>query len=97
LPTPAKGLGMQLGKSQKTNQILESLKAEGEIYVDNVGPVIGPSKPALSVSDPITISLEENLIVSLKKDGGLDNFEVRGTMSLTVQNKEDTQIQVQVW
>ena len=96
MPTPAKGLGMQLGKSQKTNQILESLKAEGEIYVDNVGPVIGPSKQALVISDPITISLEANLIVSLKKDGGLDNFEVRGTMSLTVQNKEDTQIQVQV-
>lgn len=96
LPTPAKGLGMQLGKGQKTNQILESLKAEGEMYVEDVLPASGPSRPTLFAPDPIAISLEENLVVTLKKDGGLENFEVRGTMSLLIQNKEDAQIQVQI-
>nr|POE83200.1 coatomer subunit delta-2 [Quercus suber] len=30
---PPKGLGMQLDKSQRTNQFLESLKAEGEVFL----------------------------------------------------------------
>ncbi|PWA78079.1 hypothetical protein CTI12_AA218980 [Artemisia annua] len=34
--TPAKGMGMRLGKSQKANQFLESLKAEGEMIVEDV-------------------------------------------------------------
>lgn len=87
---------MQLGRGQKTNQILESLKAEGEMLVEDVLPASGPSRPALFPPDPIALSLEENLVVTLKKDGGLENFEVRGTMSLLIQNKEDSQIQVQV-
>ncbi|KAL3846037.1 hypothetical protein ACJIZ3_003440 [Penstemon smallii] len=33
---PSKGLGMKLGKTQKTNQFLESLKAEGEMIVEDV-------------------------------------------------------------
>uniref|UniRef100_A0A7N2LQE7 Coatomer subunit delta n=1 Tax=Quercus lobata TaxID=97700 RepID=A0A7N2LQE7_QUELO len=33
---PPKGLGMQLGKSQKTNQFLESLKAEGKFILEDV-------------------------------------------------------------
>ncbi|KAL2536971.1 Coatomer subunit delta [Forsythia ovata] len=32
---PPKGLGMQLGKTQRTNQFLESLKAEGEVIVED--------------------------------------------------------------
>lgn len=96
LPTPAKGLGMQLGKGQKTNQILESLKAEGEMLVEDVLPASGPSRPALFPPDRISLSLDENLVVTLKKDGGLENFEVRGTMSLLIQNKEDSQVHVQI-
>lgn len=97
LPTPAKGLGMQLGKGQKTNQILESLKAEGEMYVDDVLPTSGPSKAAAAVAlDPIVITLEENLTIALKRDGGLESFELKGTMYLLIQNKDDTQLQVQI-
>ncbi|KAI8022562.1 Coatomer subunit delta [Camellia lanceoleosa] len=33
---PPKGLGMQLGKTQKANQFLESLKAEGEVILEDV-------------------------------------------------------------
>lgn len=96
LPIPSKGLGMQLGKGQKTNQFLESLKAEGEVIVEDVRPAAGHVKSAVAPSDPIAIALEENLVVSLKKDGGLDNLEVKGTLSLVIQNKEDTQLRIQV-
>lgn len=80
---PSKG-GMQLGKSTKTNQFLESLKAEGEVIVEDVVP------------GPIMVHVEEKLVVVLKKDGGLENLEVQGSMSLVVQKEEDAYIRVQV-
>jgi hypothetical protein len=93
---PSKG-GMQLGKSTKTNQFLESLKAEGEVIVEDVAP--GPIRSAAAapiISDPIMVGVEEKLVVVLKKDGGLENLEVQGSMSLVVQKEEDAYIRVQV-
>ncbi|XP_024364738.1 coatomer subunit delta-1 [Physcomitrium patens] len=94
---PSKG-GMQLGKSTKTNQFLESLKAEGEVIVEDVAP--GPVRSAAAIapiySDPIMVGVEEKLVVVLKKDGGLENLEVQGNMSLVVQKEEDAYIRVQV-
>lgn len=94
---PPKGLGMQLGKTQKTNQFLESLKAEGEVILEDVKPIPGQSRaPAPIPSDPITLTVEEKINVTLKRDGGLSNFDVQGTLSLQILNKEDGFIQVQV-
>jgi len=47
-------------------------------------------------SDPITVGVEEKLVVQLKKDGGVENLEVQGSMSLVVQKEEDAYIRVQV-
>lgn len=94
---PSKGMGMQLGKTQKTNQFLESLKAEGEVIVEDVQPVAGQSKSSLpTATDPITITIEEKLTVVLKRDGGLSNLEVQGTFGLQILKKEDGFIQVQI-
>ncbi|KAL5065589.1 hypothetical protein RYX36_027326 [Vicia faba] len=50
---PPKGLGMKLGKSQKTNQFLESLKAEGEVILEDVRPRFSQSqKAAPPLTDP---------------------------------------------
>lgn len=88
---------MQLGKSQKTNQFLESLKAEGEVIVEDVRPSIGQSKPAsLPPTDPVTLTVEEKLSVTLKRDGGVSNFDMQGTLCLQILNQEDGFIQVQV-
>ncbi|KAJ7555216.1 hypothetical protein O6H91_05G026900 [Diphasiastrum complanatum] len=96
-PAPTKGFGMQLGKTQKAAQFIESLKAEGEVIVEDVQQVIaGPSKSTALVTDPIAVAIEERLVVALKKDGGLENLEVQGTMFLTVQKKEDAYIRVQI-
>ena len=94
---PPKGLGMQLGKSQKANQFLESLKAEGELIVEDVQPKAGQSRVAAPPpTDPITLIAEEKLNVTLKRDGGMSNFDVQGTLSLQILNQEDGLIQVQV-
>ncbi|CAK9147336.1 unnamed protein product [Ilex paraguariensis] len=94
---PPKGLGMQLGKTQRANQFLESLKAEGEVIVEDVRPSVGQSKPAAPpLTDPVTLTVEEKLNVSLKRDGGVSNFDVQGTLSLQILNQEDGLIQVQI-
>ncbi|XP_073045619.1 coatomer subunit delta-2-like [Primulina eburnea] len=94
---PPKGLGMKLGKMQRTNQFLESLKAEGEVIVEDVRPSIGQSKPvAPPPSDPVTLTVEEKLNVTLKQDGGLGSFDLQGTLSLQILNQDDGLIQVQV-
>ncbi|KZV22705.1 coatomer subunit delta-like [Dorcoceras hygrometricum] len=94
---PHKGLGMQLGKTQRANQFLESLKAEGEVIVEDVRPSIGQSKTAAPPpSDPVTLTVEEKLNVTLKQEGGIGNFDLQGTLSLQILNQEDGQIQVQI-
>ncbi|KAL5069260.1 hypothetical protein RYX36_020147 [Vicia faba] len=48
-----KGLGMKLGKSQKTNLFLESLKAEGEVILEDVQPRLSQSRTAAPpLTDP---------------------------------------------
>nr|KYP69144.1 Coatomer subunit delta [Cajanus cajan] len=94
---PPKGLGMKLGKSQRTNQFLESLKAEGEVILEDVQPKLTQSRAAAApLTDPITLTVEEKLNVTLKRDGGVSNFDVQGTLSLQILNQEDGHIQVQV-
>ncbi|KAM7470321.1 hypothetical protein LguiA_008504 [Lonicera macranthoides] len=96
---PPKGLGMQLGKSQKNSQFLESLKAEGEVIIEDVRPIAGQSKSAAAaapLTDPVTLTVEEKLNVTLKRDGGVSNFDVQGTLSLQILNQDDGLIQVQV-
>ncbi|XP_073140714.1 coatomer subunit delta-like [Henckelia pumila] len=96
-PAPNKGLGMQLGKTQRANQFLESLKAEGEVIVEDVRPSIGQSKTATPPpSDPVTLSVEEKLNITFKQDGGIVNFDLQGTLSLQILNQEDGHIQVQI-
>ncbi|KAL5555225.1 hypothetical protein UlMin_037461 [Ulmus minor] len=94
---PPKGLGMQLGKSQRTNQFLESLKAEGEVILEDVQPRASQSRAAAApLTDPVTLSVEEKLSVTLKRDGGVSNFDVQGTLSLQILNQDDGHIQVQI-
>ncbi|MCO5549127.1 hypothetical protein L7F22_002593 [Adiantum nelumboides] len=95
LSTPSNG-GMKLGKGQGTKQLLESLKAEGEVILDEVQSLPGPLRTVAISTEPVSVSIEEKLIVTLKKDGGLENFELQGTMTLIVQDNEHGQIFVQV-
>ncbi|XP_058109186.1 coatomer subunit delta-like [Magnolia sinica] len=95
---PPKGLGMKLGKTQKTNQFLESLKAEGELISEDVQPTATQSRSSIPLppADPITLTTEERLNVTLKRDGGVSNFDVQGTLLLQILNQEDGLIQVQI-
>jgi coatomer subunit delta len=87
---------MKLGKTQKTNQFLESLKAEGEVILEDVQQSSVSSRSASLPSDPVTVTIEEKLNVVVKRDGGINNFDVQGTLALQVLNDADGFIQLQV-
>lgn len=47
-------------------------------------------------AEPVFINIEEKLSVLLNKQGGLENLEVQGTMSLVVSSDADAFVRVQV-
>mmetsp|Transcript_14112 Transcript_14112/g.35607 ORF Transcript_14112/g.35607 Transcript_14112/m.35607 type:complete len:525 (-) Transcript_14112:236-1810(-) len=94
--------GMQLGGAKKSgNSLLASLQAEGE-SVEMDAPARGPAAagaaaaPAAAKQEPVYLLVEEKLQVLLNKDGGLENMEVQGTMSLEVNSEEASCLRVLV-
>jgi len=74
---------------------LESLKAEGEVILEDV-PKSSQTRAQLPPTDPVTLTIEERLNVVTKRDGGVSNFDVHGTLSLQIINPEDGLIQFQI-
>lgn len=91
-------VGMKLSKAHKPNQFLESLKAEGEVILDDtqLSAIQSRSSSSLPPSDPITVTIEEKLNATVKRDGGVTNFDVQGTLALQVLNDTDGYIQLQI-
>jgi hypothetical protein len=89
--------GMKLAKTQKINQFLESLKAEGElISEDTQQSGIQSRLPSAPPSDPITVAIEEKINVTVKRDGGIHNFDIKETLALQVLNDTNGFIRLQV-
>ncbi len=80
-PTGPKGpsKGMQLGKTKKANDFLESLAKEGEVVELEVPkPAGGVSAVTANLStEPVSLAIEEKLSVALNKQGGVENIEVQ--------------------
>jgi len=92
--------GMQLGGGKKKSNLLASLQAEGET-VDLDSPSMGKDRgPAAAAgpatADPVFLLMEEKLQVLLNKDGGVENMEVQGTISLEVRDQEKACLRVAV-
>ncbi|CAO1944528.1 unnamed protein product [Urochloa humidicola] len=89
--------GMKLGKAKKTNQFLESLKAEGELILEDTQPSGSQSRLSpVAPSDPIAVAIEEKINVTVKRDTGIHNFDIQGTLALQVLNDTDGFIQLQI-
>ncbi|CAG7891222.1 unnamed protein product [Brassica rapa] len=92
---PPKSSGMKLGKSGK-NQLMESLKAEGEDIIEDVKPTSQTRAAVAPPTDPFTLTVEEKLNVALRRDGGISSFDMQGTLSLQILNQDDGFVQVQI-
>mmetsp|Transcript_9258 Transcript_9258/g.33941 ORF Transcript_9258/g.33941 Transcript_9258/m.33941 type:complete len:511 (+) Transcript_9258:234-1766(+) len=83
--------GMQLGKSKGSNAFLDALKADEELLGEE--PERGPAAPPVP-QEEISIAVEEKVSCSLLKDGGMENLEIQGTMSLEVLSEESSCIKI---
>lgn len=87
--------GMQLGKSKLGRKdILESLKAEGEVVEDVSSAAVAAAPVRPTPTEPVFLEIEEKMSVALNKDGGLEGMEVSGTMSLIVTRESDACLRV---
>ncbi|KAF8716930.1 hypothetical protein HU200_026032 [Digitaria exilis] len=99
-PTPVTSKadgGMKLGKGKETNQFLESLKAEGELISEDTQLTgIKSRLSSAARSDPVTVAIEEKIRATVKRDGGVHNLDIQGTLALQVLDDTNGFIQLQV-
>lgn len=91
--------GMQLGKAKKANDFLDAMTKEGDVMSLGTSSAAaagagGAAAQALVPSEPVSIAVDERLVVRLNKDGGMETMEVQGTMSLQVMQDDSARITV---
>ncbi|GMH39503.1 hypothetical protein BSKO_07401 [Bryopsis sp. KO-2023] len=83
--------GMQLGKGRKNN-VLEKLMDEGEVVESEI---VQASKPSVAMpAEPVSITIDEKLVATLNRDGGVEVLEANGVMTLEVHSDEASQVLV---
>lgn len=103
---PAAGRGMKLGgKSRDVESFVDQLKSEGE-HVTNANQknvvnngTTGSNAPTsikAAVVDDVLLRQEEKLVVRLGRDGGVQQFELLGLITLHIGNENLGRIRVQL-
>lgn len=106
-PLPVSGSmakkGMSLGKSRKQDSILAKLRAEGEV-VDSTpklrkGPQSAAAANAAQYAPPteaVHFSAVEKLNLTVSKDGGVQNLDIKGDLMLRITDPSKGAIRVAV-
>lgn len=98
--------GMVLGKGNKANDLLKQLVDEGEIDQE----AIAPSKPsggavssapssssaAATKREGIHLTLEEKIVLVTEYDGGLQNLEIKGDLTIFITDPNVANMRVQL-
>ncbi|CDF38841.1 Coatomer subunit delta [Chondrus crispus] len=105
-PPPVAGTaakkGMSLGKGKKQDNILDSLRAEGEVVDAPVSRLKGAKANAAAAaayvppSQAIHLATIEKLNLTVSRDGGIQNMEVKGDLMLRVTDSAKAGIRLQV-
>ena len=103
---PKKGLvlGAKGGASTASNQFLDALRSEGEMVEEKeasrgrygADQGAGAQAAAPPPSDPIVLTLEEKVVAAIMKDGGIEQLEVQGTISLEVNDEASAMCRIAV-
>ena len=91
----AKGVGMALGKKKMGGgaSLLQQLVDTGEVDDAPMGMPGKPSGPGAAggaapanrvMSDAIQLTVDEKVVVSMNRDGGLESMEVKGDLTLLI-------------
>jgi len=84
----SKGSGMSLGKKKGPAgaSLLQELVDTGEVY-DAPSGIGGPAAPAPAnrvMTEAIQLTVDEKVVVSMNRDGGLEAMEVKGDLTLLI-------------
>lgn len=97
---PQKPRGMKLGgKGRDVESFVDQLKSEGENVITPTSNSISQSNktPAIkSDIDDVHLRLEEKLVVKMGRDGGVQQFELLGLVTLHIGNEKRGRIRVQL-
>jgi hypothetical protein len=94
--------GLQLKKASAKEQILRQIEAETpgaapapSSTAASGGPAAGAAASA-APSTQLVVSIEEKLVVQLNREGGLENMEVKGDLSVQVNDPERGRVRVRL-
>jgi len=94
-PAPSsKAKGMQLGKRGKTADLFEMLKTETALEegIDKMAIGSGPTSPIESIH----LIQEEKITVVVNRDGGLEQMEVKGDLTLRISDPSVARVRLHV-
>ncbi|KOX73974.1 Coatomer subunit delta [Melipona quadrifasciata] len=86
------------GKSRDVDSFVDQLKEEGENVVTTPLPTTGAKPTSLQIinTEPVHLRQEERLNVRIGRDGGLQNFELLGLVTLHISDEKWGRIRVQL-
>lgn len=95
------GKSMKLGsKSHDVESFVDQLKSEGEKVISgpalNKVSTLSSKIPATNISniDSVHLRQEEQLIISIGRNGGVENFELHGLLTLRISDEKYGRIKV---
>ncbi|BEI88436.1 uncharacterized protein CcaverHIS019_0111540 [Cutaneotrichosporon cavernicola] len=102
-PAPAtskpvfKGSGMKLGKKGRQNDLMSALGHEVELEPEPEPELEPEPEPEVAVSadvldkveqESVHVTIKEELSVTMHRDGGLENFELKGDLDLRISEAD---------
>jgi len=91
--------GMKLGgKTKDVESFVDQLKSEGENVTNstNITKTKTPSSTIKTNSDEVSLRQEEKVTIRMGRDGGVQQFELSGLLTLHIGNEKFGRIRVQL-
>jgi hypothetical protein len=100
---PIPGRGMKLGMKGPRASLIDTIKADEKI---RDSPLHRPSQsPKIPVAEDLTqntqkngvhVDIEEKISATLDKEGGLQNMEINGSMSLKIHDSSSSKVKLSI-
>ena len=90
------------GKQKDVDSFVDQLKSEGQEIISPAKKVLGTGPGVSSAGIPgmkmesVHVRCEEKLTVALNRNGGVENFEINGVMSLKVTDAQYRTVKVKI-
>ena len=81
--------GVHTREARQMSHLSSRITPQGEVMNVEAAPAaVGAAAPMIVPSEPVSIVVDEKLMVVLNKDGGVESMEVNGGMALQVTHNQ---------